>query len=322
MIAQLLEVLIGLTLTYLIFSTIASALVEIVEMVVQKRGKFLEEGIRQILGAVSNRLDAEDMKTFYESPFISSLFRDDYKPGDRKLPSYIPAGRFADAVLQLDRADEPTFKLFAERMRQVLGPGAENDIEALKAQCIRYFDESMARVSGWYQRYARWWLIGIGFLIATCGNLDTLQIMNTLSQDDALRQRVVEEATRQSNEALGMGFAGTLDQQRKQVDDQLKLVDRLGLPIGWKQPDVCEVFRWTCSSSESPTGDGSVLGFLVHAPFWSKLFGILLTTFALTFGAPFWFDLLNQLVSFRTSAKPKKTEPGGTKPAAAEEERS
>jgi hypothetical protein len=68
---------------------------------------------------------------------------------------------------------------------------------------------------------------------------------------------------------------------------------------------VCAVFGLECpengNDNESLPASGS-------APFWSKLFGVLLTAFALTFGAPFWFDLLNQLANLRTSLKPKVTE--------------
>lgn len=308
MIAQLLEVLIGLTLTYLIFSTIASAVVEVIEMVLQRRGKFLEEGVRQIIAAVAKQSDEATMRTFYDSPFISSLFRDGYQPGDRKLPSYIPPERFADAILQLDRDKDPVFQKFADRMRQAIGPQAEADVNALKAQCMRYFNESMERVSGWYRRYARWWLIGIGLVIAIFGNVDTLKILRTLSQDDALRQQVVEEATRQSSRNAEMGFANSLDQERKKIDDQLKIIDTLGLPVGWSQPEVCSVMRWTCPPSNGHETEASFYSFLSHAPFWSKVLGILLTTFALTFGGPFWFDLMNQFVSLRTSVKPKPKE--------------
>jgi hypothetical protein len=256
---------------------------------------------------VSGTLNPADMKTFYDSPFISSLFRDDYKSADRKLPSYIPAERFADAIFQLGRDAQPTFQLFIERMRQAMEPTAAADAEALRAQCIRYFNESMERVSGWYQRYSRWWLIAIGFAIAVFGNVDTLQIMRTLSTDDSLRQQVVEEATRQSTQATDMGAPVSFDEQRKQLDDQLRLLDSLGLPVGWNVAQMCTTLQWPCPPPQD--GDDVEAGiFLLHAPFWSKVFGLLLTTFALSFGAPFWFDVMNQLASLRTSVKPKDDE--------------
>jgi hypothetical protein len=35
-----------------------------------------------------------------------------------------------------------------------------------------------------------------------------------------------------------------------------------------------------------------------------KLAGILLTTFALSLGAPFWFDSLNKIINLRSAGKP------------------
>lgn len=40
-----------------------------------------------------------------------------------------------------------------------------------------------------------------------------------------------------------------------------------------------------------------------------KLVGLLLTALALSSGASFWFELLNQLVKLRTSLKPPPKEP-------------
>jgi hypothetical protein len=43
---------------------------------------------------------------------------------------------------------------------------------------------------------------------------------------------------------------------------------------------------------------------------WTAFPGWLITAFALSLGAPFWFDLLNKVVKLRTSVKiPSKSEP-------------
>jgi hypothetical protein len=320
-IIQLLEVLIGLVLVYLVFSTIASAVVEAIEMALQKRGEFLKQGLAEILSAVAGDGKEGDLKEFYESPFISSLFRDSYDGGKGKLPAYIPPERFTDAVLQLANEKKETFEKFVARMKEV-SPKAAADVQKLRDQCIRYFNESMQRVSSWYQRYARWWLLSIGLCIAAAGNVDTLDLMRTLSQDDALREQVVEEATRRA--ANGLPNV-PIEEQRAHLEEQLKLVGSLGLPIGWNQAEVCTVFRWYCpqdpaEESEPPKHWFSFAG---SGAFWSKLLGVSLTAIALTFSAPFWFDLLNQMVNLRSSLKPKATSTDdttvapATKPASA-----
>ena len=65
----------------------------------------------------------------------------------------------------------------------------------------------------------------------------------------------------------------TLKQQRQ--------LETLGLPLGWQPENLLasnDVVRW-----------------------FTKLLGILVTTVAVSLGAPFWFDLLNKLVNLRMS---------------------
>ncbi|MBV9109631.1 MAG: hypothetical protein JO306_09525 [Gemmatimonadetes bacterium] len=56
--------------------------------------------------------------------------------------------------------------------------------------------------------------------------------------------------------------------------------------------------------------------------FWAKLLGLLLTTFALSLGAPFWFDTLNKIINIRAAGRAPATSPAptpadGTKPGGA-----
>jgi hypothetical protein len=54
----------------------------------------------------------------------------------------------------------------------------------------------------------------------------------------------------------------------------------LGLPIGWQRSGAADV--------------------------WSHLLGWLMTGFALSLGAPFWFDLLNKMMVVRATVKPQE----------------
>jgi hypothetical protein len=63
-------------------------------------------------------------------------------------------------------------------------------------------------------------------------------------------------------------------------------VNQFGLPLGW-------------SHATSP-----------HNLFWDgfgKVLGLLVTAFALTLGAPFWFDLLGKVSNLRGSGPPAAT---------------
>jgi hypothetical protein len=69
----------------------------------------------------------------------------------------------------------------------------------------------------------------------------------------------------------------------KAVED----LEGLGLPIGWN-PDK-----------------------LPSSPYeWAlRLLGILLTSLAVSLGAPFWFDLLNRFIVVRSTVKPTEKSP-------------
>jgi hypothetical protein len=45
---------------------------------------------------------------------------------------------------------------------------------------------------------------------------------------------------------------------------------------------------------------------------WAKLLGLLLTTFALSLGAPFWFDTLNKIINVRAAGRAPSTTPAPT----------
>lgn len=369
MILQLLNVLIGLTLVYLIFSTIASALFELIEGLRRERGRLLAKGLKEILRTLSPSLDA-DLRKLYEHPLINSLFEGEFKEGGRTLPSYIPAERFARAVLMLaedaaggpQAADDPFVRLkaFAERLvgQRALAPAerAESYAQALEAEIVRHFDASMDRVTGWFARYARGVLFAVGLLLAVIANVDTIQLLRTLSMDPLLADRIAESAAQyvdsqapeRDNKAGQHDAGGAVEGSGERVlaapggdvpsegesaadaptddadpapapprpaasfDDQLRVIgenrqlaESLGLALGWQNGEFEKTF------GRESTPDAAL----------KKLIGLLLTGFALSFGASFWFDLLSQFVSLRSSLKPGKkaedqAEDGG-EPAAA-----
>ena len=84
----------------------------------------------------------------------------------------------------------------------------------------------------------------------------------------------------------------------KTVKDE---IDAMHLPIGWSaflddHPSTAKSDRFTIK--------GLSLGV------WAlKAFGWLLTAFAVTLGAPFWFDVLNRVMVIRSTVKPHEKSP-------------
>ncbi len=173
---------------------------------------------------------------------------------------------------------------------------AENLDEAQK-NLERWFDDSMEEVSAWYQRHANSLLFGVAFVVCLLMNADSIRIGRTLWRDPTLRAAVVkvaeEAAKKDPNE----------EDQTKSTADRIAEVqqdlDSLKIPVGWTQSEIDSFWSWaSCWPNWAST-------------FWTveKLFGILFTTVAVSLGGPFWFDMLNKLINFRSAAKkPKRTE--------------
>jgi hypothetical protein len=113
----------------------------------------------------------------------------------------------------------------------------------------------------------------IGAVLTVGINADTISVATALKQDSALRQVVAARATAvaaQSQSATPSGDASALADS---LARELRELKGRGLPLGW-----------------SRVPDGKIP---------SKVLGLLLTTLALTLGAPFWFDMLSKVAAIR-----------------------
>src|SRR5207302_10454108 len=107
----------------------------------------------------------------------------------------------------------------------VFARGAK-DLDDFKAKAEDWFNESMERVSGWYKRYTKLALLVIGIILAVSMNADTVNVGNTLWHDQQLREAVADEATTFSNQS---------QRTTAQAQTELKTLEELGLPLGWKE---------------------------------------------------------------------------------------
>ena len=74
------------------------------------------------------------------------------------------------------------------------------------------------------------------------------------------------------------------------IEANLNEIKKLGLPIGWTQ---------------SAADENDPRSLYIHAQRWPvRIVGWLLTAFAVSLGAPFWFDILNKFVVVRSTVKP------------------
>jgi hypothetical protein len=151
---------------------------------------------------------------------------------------------------------------------------------------------AMDRVSGWYKFNTQKVLLIIGLGLAAALKADTVNVVQQLSRNPALRESVVAAArayqaksnsegkSDQTNDSGKGNGAGTdpLGKQLADVSDQFNNIRGRRIPLGWPMP-----------GSQRPI---------------QTAFGWLLTAIAASLGAPFWFDILNKFMVVRSSVKP------------------
>lgn len=201
---------------------------------------------------------------------------------------------------------------------------ARGDINKAQADIEAWYDSAMDRVSGWYKRTTQWWLLVIGFVAAVGLNVNTLAILDYLAAHPKERSALADRAdtymkkvgeadekaadenekadeadAKAGNEKADQPNANTTKaspSNKRNYEEAQKMLNGLNLPIGWKGMKF-----FSCAE----LGKDKLWLTAVVAP----LFGWLLTAFAASLGAPFWFDLLNKVMVIRSTVKPHEKSP-------------
>lgn len=255
------------------------------------------------------------------------------------LPSYIAPKTFALAFVnqmmegksfdtatligQINASNKLTADL--KKSLTLLVNTADGDIHNALKNIEDWYSAMGERVTGWYKKHAQLIAFIIAALIVAVGNVDTITIAKSLMVNDNLREQMISSADQfvkvdllaskelELNQAEGSKDqvkVGKLADEIKNIkqthyidslcvnqDDPKKCYDlqmarlaelnRLGLPIGWSNFD---------DPRNNPRG------------FWAwleKIIGLFITVIAVSLGAPFWFDVLNKFMNFRSTIKPQ-----------------
>jgi hypothetical protein len=307
--SSVLDVAVGVLFVFILVSIVCSAVREAIEHVMKLRAAYLEQGLRELFRDPKGVGLTSDL---FDHPLISGLFSGSYearstekpRPWHRgkNLPSYIPARQFALALMDVatrgsmkaPKADANLVKVTYGSLRESVEKmenkhvqrallmaldASQDDLERARTNIEAWYDGAMDRVSGWYKRSTQLIIFAIALGVTVVLNVDTVAIARTLYRDPAVLAVVVAHA--------------------EKVDDQLKskeAFDTLGamnLPIGWE-------FMKEAAVKPDPDLSQAVQ---MH---W---LGWLLTAFAATLGAPFWFDVLNKVMVIRSTVKPHEKSP-------------
>lgn len=310
--SEILEVGIGLVFVYLLLCLLCSGINEAVARVLAWRSKTLEEALKKLLN------NPELFKEIYQNSLLSELHLDrwyhkilGFLPvfNQRGNPTSVPTQSFVMTLFEYllknakDMSREDIEKLLNglpdSDLRKTLLTifnsieagidKAEEIVARLKEGVAAWFDDKMVQLTAWYKRKVKTCLFIIAVLVVSFLNIDTFMIGNSLYHNSELRDSVVNAAAEMAkNETSPEALTGKVEDM---IDEFYGKFQLLGLPIGWA-PDQSQ------EENKDPRGvPVDFTGWLY------KVLGLLITSIAVTMGAPFWYQKLQALLRIRSEQK-------------------
>ena len=188
-----------------------------------------------------------------------------------------------------------------------------------------WFDSMMERLGGTFKRWASGLTLLISSIAVIALNIDSIQIAKYLYSDENARNKLAMAAYSASedsvmaakaksttvvidsiykippNKIYGDTIIRIVTKSSKNIDSTVNKIASF-IPIGWNlgaEQGMYKLIHHKTQKCECV----SMFGF-----WWQKVFGLLITIFAVTLGAPFWFDVLSKVANLRNSIKPLKSE--------------
>jgi hypothetical protein len=246
--------------------------------------------------------------------------QEDGNPVDKKnMPSYLPSRTFAAGLLgllvpdatgqttmpelvgQIERLPEP-----ARSSLLALAKTAGDNIASFRVRVERWYDDQMDRVSGWYKRHIRRFVVLFAVIFAVAFNVNTIALARTLYTDPGSRAALVAQADIITNCPEGQE-----QQCQEQATDAVIELGKSSLPLFWQPTST------RCALAAADDDTGNDCGFLEEREMdgWGLVIAVIgwaIAAGAFAMGGPFWFDLLNRLASLRGSGEPPPKAPEAT----------
>lgn len=323
-----LDVFIGLIVIYLTLALACTVINEWIDATLHVRASQLRNSIAQMLSTTANESLWND---FYGHPHIKGLVRNTSFFGIIKRkdkPTYISSVTFRRVLVDVlknlvnkEKIDTATHFSQLESLLQSLPESAIKQrlltiledvklntdnaakrLEAFQIALDQWFNESMERTSDWYKRRVQLWTFFSGIVFCTILNIDTLKMAQYLWQNPEARAAYVQAADtiiRQTSsdstsldslkKQLSNGDSLQIAKAKQQIDSltnrlRTQLAQGTTIPVGWETEEI-------------PNGN-ALWGYWLR-----KLSGLIISIGAVSAGAPFWFDMLKNVMNIRSALK-------------------
>ena len=283
--SAIIDVAIGMILSFLAVSLAASAITEAISSWRQWREKTLADGMQALLNYHPKKhpLALDLYKSALISP-LSSGTAESFKDIQHK-PAYIDSRHFALAFYNALGGESPSDVISTIQDPQLkaaieaLWATSSNDVDKFKNNIAVWFDNSMDRVSGWYKRRTQWVSFVVALVIAVIFNVNILYESAQIWTRPAV---ITDLAT------LHLDAQGDATQPEQAAAIASKLFNALepAFLIGWvKGPMPHDPQSW-----------------LIAVASW------IIVASASLFGASFWFDILQRLTHLKgTGPEPERS---------------
>ena len=286
LLGDVLNVFLGLALTFAVVSGFASAITEAMASLVNLRAKTLAHGLGQLLNDPNyNAIAGALLQHNAVNPLSQGT---GVQAAQATMPSYVSPGQFAAALLDIVQNPPSTAVLPAGQVPpttvpsppimaaisqladpqlrawlQGVGNRAGGTLTRMEDEIAEWFDASMDRVSGVYKRKTQAISLIIGVLVAAALNVDAFHLVVAIWGHPAVMAQAVGSVT------SAMPPADAFNALAKDF------------PVGWGNITAAAPFDW---------------------PTWIlRMFGWLATGVATLYGAPFWFDVVQKFANIRST---------------------
>ena len=340
-----LEAFLAFALTMIVFSTMVTAVMEIVHRFLNSREAGFQLMVQRLFDQViwprvQRRLAGSDPDQL-RARFVEAMTLNPVA-ADRQLPVGGSWAMVKRAGIHIANRVEPTnvagmsVMEFMERLAdsevgQALAMEGEAYVLAAINDLTQKYDRFCAGAKEVFYNKARVWSVAASFLLAFSINVDAVRLFRTYLQDQPLRQAVIEQQDSieremrvaqatlkevQSDTARGPANKAELEKIESRIKDvQAGVTDlkTMGVPVGYDYYPWCAGKKsdGTFIDSQCPLASNNWTATL---KFLAWVFSVLLAGLLIGLGAPFWFDLAtglsNSLKLLKAMGAGEKSEKG------------
>lgn len=330
----ILDLVVGLIFIYFLLSIISSSVVELILTLSKTRAKLLQKWLLTIF---DKQIEVDNDKSVPLGQAIMNHCTTTALSGQGNSTSYMDAKNFTsaliekltfikdqpkkvvtdlqeviDAIAKTEALSPELKRVFILYANEAILSGAADvkstfdKFMAFRGKIESWYNTSMERVSGHLKsKYVFPLTIVIATVVASAGNADSIEIAKYLHRNPQITAQIAAE-----------GYLTGQDSSNVYLNrlNEVKAYNRKDTVIDRETEAAVKKELATINEAKAVLAQSLPLGWdnVVVKSWPSKIFGILITIFAIIMGAPFWFELLNKIANLRGN---------GTKPTVAKDDK-